>query len=100
MRPSLLATALSVLTLALGLAGTGCSKSKCEKYADMEVKCGSIPEGERDLTRQLAQGMCAASESGDDPDMAGMDKRFLAEAACAAKTDDCAAYKVCTDAIK
>jgi len=81
------------LGLAVVLALAACGKSKCEKYADMEWKCGKFPASEKDITLKLAEGMCEASDS--DKALA----KFAKEADCAAKAKDCAAYKACTDAV-
>lgn len=87
----------SLLVLAVAPA---CGKSTCEKYADMEVKCGQYPENEKQITHDLAQGFCMAADSDDDPAAKEMAEHFKAEAACAKKTSDCAEYKACTEAIK
>ena len=72
------------LGLALLLALPACGKSKCEKYADMEWKCGNYPESEKDITLKMAEGMCEA---------AGQEKTLARFA------KDCDAYKACSDAI-
>jgi len=80
------------------LASAGCGKSECQKYADMEWKCGDYPAKEEDITRQMAEGMCEGAKSIDE-DKSGLGAHFKAEAACATKhANDCAAYKACTDA--
>lgn len=88
-----------ILTLLLfGWATTAaCKKSTCEKYADMEVKCGGIPAKEAELTRAMAQGMCS-----EDPPAGAEEfsKMLRLEASCAENTTDCAAYKACIDKIK
>ena len=81
------------LGLALVLALPACGKSKCEKYADMEWKCGNYPESEKDITLKMAEGMCEAADK--EKTLA----RFAKEADCAEKAKDCAAYKACSDAI-
>ena len=86
------------LVLILAAALAGCSKSKCEKYADMEVKCGDIPEKEKDMTKVLARGMCEAADSGDKEAKALGDMIKL-EAECT-KYEDCTEYKKCTEAVK
>jgi hypothetical protein len=60
------------------LVAPACGKSTCEKYADMEVKCGNY----------------------DDPAAQEMAAHFKAEAECAKKTTDCAEYKACTDGVR
>ena len=76
------------------VALAACGKSKCEKYADWEWKCGNYPADQKEITLKLAEGMCEAGESGEKGA-----ERFKAEAACATKAKDCAEYKACTDAI-
>lgn len=80
--------------LLLVVALAGCGKSKCEKYADWEWKCGNFPASEKEITLKLAEGMCSAAENGEK----GLE-RFAKEAECAAKAKDCAEYKACGDAI-
>ena len=74
---------------------TACSKSKCEKYADWEWKCGNYPAEQKEITLKLAEGMCSAGENGE-----AAAKRFVKEAECAVKAKDCAEYKACTQAIE
>ena len=88
-----------MMTLLLfGLATTAaCKKSTCEKYADMEVRCGDIPAKEADMTRAMAQGMCSEEPPAGAEEFS---KMLRLEASCAENTTDCAAYKACTDKIK
>jgi hypothetical protein len=79
---------------ALVAALTACSKSRCEKYADMEIKCGGIPKSEEAMTRKLAEGMCESADS----EKSEISNMFKAEAECAAKHSDCAGYEACTKA--
>ena len=77
----------------------GCGKSRCEKYADMEIRCGGYPSSEEDITRKLAEGMCETSDS-VDKSIGGPIER---EADCAVKFlkkdgADCAGYKACKEA--
>lgn len=95
MRIALVASVLAALA-----ALPGCGKSTCEKYADMEVKCGHYPEAERDITHDLAQGTCMAADSESDPEGKVIADYFLKQAECAKKTSDCAEYKACTDALR
>jgi hypothetical protein len=88
------------LVIAALLVAPACGKSTCEKYADMEVKCGDYPAAEKDITHDLAQGFCMAADSDTDPAAKEMAAHFAKEAECAKKTSDCAEYKACTDAIK
>ena len=90
----------SIIALAALLAAPACGKSTCEKYADMEVKCGNYPDSEKEITHDLAQGFCMAASSDDDPAAQEMAAHFKAEAECAKKTTDCAEYKACTDAVR
>jgi hypothetical protein len=88
-----------LVSVAALLAIPACGKSTCEKYADMEVKCGHYPADEKQITHDLAQGFCMAADS-DEPGAQEMAAQFKAEAECAKKTSDCVEYKACTDAIK
>ena len=89
---------LLALPLASLLAAAGCGKSECQKYADMEWKCGNYPAKEEDITRQMAEGMCEGAKQMNE-DKSGLGAHFKAEAACAKQhPNDCAAYKACTDA--
>ena len=84
------------LTLILvAVFAAGCGKSKCEKYADWEWKCGNFPASEKEITLKLAEGMCEAAENGEK----GL-VRFSKEADCAAKAKTCEEYKACGDAIQ
>jgi hypothetical protein len=67
-----------------------CGKSKCEKYADMEWKCGHYPEAEKSVTKMAAEAFCEASD--DDKKLLG--PLMKAEVACA-KYDDCESYVKC-----
>jgi hypothetical protein len=93
-------TASLLISLVALLVAPACGKSTCEKYADMEVKCGQYPENEKDITHDLSQGFCMAANSDDDPEAKEMAAHFKAEAECATKTSDCLEYKACTSAIK
>jgi len=76
------------------LLAAACGKSKCEKYADMELRCGDIPKSEEAITRQLAEGMCEGARELPE----SMRAHFEREVECAAKhhkDGDCAAYKAC-----
>ncbi len=89
---------LAALPLASLLVAPGCGKTECQKYADMEWKCGDYPAKEESITRQMAEGMCEGAKEMED-DKSGLGAHFKAEAACAKKhPDDCKAYKACTDA--
>ena len=82
------------LLLAVVLTAAACGKSKCEKYAEWEWKCGNFPANEKDITLKMAEGMCAAAENGEK----GLE-RFAKEAECALKAKDCAEYAACGEAI-
>ena len=84
---------------ALALPLSACGKSTCQKYADMEVKCGEYPAAEKDMTHDLAQGFCMAADSDNDPAAKEMSEHFKAEAKCAEKTSDCAEYRDCVAAV-
>ena len=83
------------LSLVAVLALAACKKSRCETYADMEVKC-SGHEGE--LVHKMAEGMCEEADKNPGKDM--MTQMFSKQADCAAKHKECDAYKACLDGIK
>ena len=88
------ATAAAALSL---LAAAGCSKTRCEKYGDMEVKCGGYPKSEEEITRAMAKGMCEGAEKGM-AELGELAAKFKAESACAEKHDgNCDAYKKCVE---
>lgn len=82
--------------LLIAVLVSACGKSQCEKYADMEWKCGNYPAKEEDITRKLSEGMCEAAKT----EKSEFAQKFTKEAECAAKFSDCAQYKACTDASK
>jgi len=92
-------TKLGMAVFGAVIAIAGCNKSKCEKYADMEVKCGAVPEKEKDMTHALAQAFCS-DDSADSAGAKEISSHIKSEAECATKTTDCAEYKKCTSAIK
>ncbi len=70
----------------------GCSSEKdkkCEKYADMEIKCGGYPVEEHDVTRKMATGFCLEALGGDDL------LNLKPEIECAQKGNECSAYQSC-----
>ena len=77
-----------------------CGKSTCEKYADMEWKCGNYPAEEEAITKQMAEAMCEGAGQVEEPQAKSFADHFKGEAECAKKhPNDCAAYKACTDAV-
>lgn len=98
-RTDIMRTVTLMFSLVALLVVPACGKSTCEKYADMEVKCGEYPEDEKDITHDLSQGFCMAADSEDDPAAKEMVEHFKAEAQCAKQTSDCAAYKACKAAL-
>ncbi len=98
-RTCIMRTATLLLTLAALLLTPACAKTTCEKYADMEVKCGEYPENEKQITHDLSQGFCMAADSDDDPAAKEMTEHFRQEAECAKTAADCAAYKACKSAL-
>jgi hypothetical protein len=80
-----------VLFAALTLALAACSKSRCETYADMEVKCSGQSGA---MVHDLAKQLCEAADK-DSSDMMG--KMFKQQADCATKHKECDAYKACLE---
>lgn len=88
-----------ILLAGLALALAGCGKSRCEKYAEMEVRCGGYPKSEEDITRAMAEAACETTDKNDKV----LGARFQHEADCAVKflskdSADCAGYKACSEA--
>ena len=80
---------LSLVTITiLGLAACGKSgpASRCEKYGDMEARCGDV-KGEG--VSEMARSFCERAEKGDDV------LNLAPEIACAQTTTDCDAYQAC-----
>ena len=57
---------LAALPLAALLTATGCGKTECQKYAEMEWKCGDYPAKEESITKQMAEGMCEGAKDCED----------------------------------
>ena len=72
--------------------------SKCERFADMEAKCGDIPQHELAKTRTMARGICEAASS-KDPSVAQAGAQFAQEADCAVTSPDCDEYRKCRDRV-
>jgi hypothetical protein len=82
--------------LLLILMAAGCGKSRCEKYAEMQVRCGGNPKSEDDVTRTVSEGFCEQADT-INAEFAARKRR---EADCAVRflkkdTADCAGYKAC-----
>ena len=90
---------MRLLILVLVMAAmTACSsgeKSVCSKYADLEIRCGDIPESEHAITRKLAEGICreAMKERSDNE----LTASFRADVSCAKIVSSCAEYQECKD---
>ncbi|HSD90957.1 MAG TPA: hypothetical protein VLB44_25710 [Kofleriaceae bacterium] len=84
---------MRALLVVAALLVAGCGKSKCEKYAEIEWKCGNNPADEKDVTLRISEGFCEAADH--DKAMA----HFAKEADCAAKFTTCEEYKQCTAAV-
>jgi len=90
---------MRIAALVLVVCLAACGKSRCEKYADMEIRCGGYPASEEDITRKLAEGMCETTDSVDT----SISKNIEHEADCAVKFTkkdgaDCYGYKQCKEA--
>jgi hypothetical protein len=76
--------------------------SVCERFAELEAKCGESNQHEQQTTRTLARGICEAANSAD-PDVAKAGAVFAKQAECAEQIEngDCNAYnKKCRDTAK
>ena len=73
-----------------------CDKKKdslCDRYADLEVRCGGYGEGARGIATSTCE---KAQKPGDDV----MLKMIKIESACALPDTDCDAYKACVEKAK
>src|SRR5688572_26226649 len=93
---------LRVLPLLLAvLAAPGCKKKEkaskdmsiCERYADLELKCGGYGEGARDIARSTC-------EKGRGGSQELLDKMVAVESECAVPDTTCDAYKACVEKAK
>jgi hypothetical protein len=84
------------------LAASGCKKEKeksskdmsiCERYADLELKCGGYGEG----ARSIAQSTCEKGRGGSQE---LLDKMVAVESECAVPDTTCDAYKACVEKAK
>ena len=90
---------VAALPIAAVLAAAGCGKTECQKYAELEWKCGDFPATEESITKQMAEGMCEGAKQMEN-DTSGLGAHFTGEAACAKQhPDDCKAYKACASAV-
>ncbi len=83
---------VAILACLLALGCTSETEKKCEKYAELEVRCGDFPKDQRDMTKKLAQGFCEEALGGNDM------LNLKPEVACAQKHSSCAEYLVCQEA--
>jgi hypothetical protein len=75
--------------------GTG---SVCERYAELEVRCGGYTGDEAKETLKLAAEYCTKARAGDKEDV--MSALIALESECAAKETECAAYEACVEKAK
>jgi hypothetical protein len=93
--------ALPLLVLVFASA-SGCGEKKksskemsvCERYADLEVRCGGYGEG----ARGIARSTCEDAQKGDEDDLLG--KMIKLESTCAVPDTDCDTYKACVEKAK
>ena len=67
--------------------------SICERYADLELKCGGYGEGARDIARST----CEEARTGKDDLMSQL---VALESECALPDTTCDAYKACVEKAK
>lgn len=84
-----------LIALSLTFAVTACSESECEKYAKMEWDCGNFPASEKDITMQLAEGMCTMAKEDDSPEAKQVREMFAGELECSKTAKNCAEYEAC-----
>jgi hypothetical protein len=90
---------ITIVFVVLALAGFGCSKSKCEKYGDMELKCGGLSDNDEGRAMRLGFVKVCESSSSESSLKAAADM-LKKHAECADKFGDCASYKKCVDEVK
>jgi hypothetical protein len=80
----------------MALLAASCSKSKCEKFAEIEVKCQG--SGGAD-DKAAIKGLCESVDT--DPAFgAEAAKTFKGQVDCALKNEnDCTAYKSCVEGL-
>lgn len=82
-----------VVLMSFLVLGCGSEKAeKCEKYTDMEIKCGGYPASEVEMTRKMATGFCLEALGGEDL------LNLKPEIACAQTHKDCSGYESCQTA--
>jgi hypothetical protein len=80
----------------LGLALAGCSKSRCEKYGDMQLKCGHLNDNQEGKAMRLGLvKVCESSSSKSS--LKTIAVHMQKEADCADQHDDCVSYRACVD---
>lgn len=92
-------TLLRALPLVVVVALAACGDKKksfqdmslCERYADLELRCGGHGEG----AREIARSTCEKAQTAEDPDL--MLQMIKLESVCATPDTDCATYKACVD---
>lgn len=104
MKPRRLFLVMVVIALA------GCEKSKdkakpkpgegsvCERYAELEVRCGGYQGAAATETLKVAHDYCVEARAGDKSDV--MSALIALESECAAKHTDCDPYKACVEKAK
>jgi len=93
---------LLALPMCLLVALAGCDEKKksskdlslCERYADLELRCGGYGEGARGIARSTCED--AHKAAADDV----MLKMIKLESECALPDTDCDAYKACVEKAK
>ncbi|MCA9675466.1 MAG: hypothetical protein H6709_22275 [Kofleriaceae bacterium] len=96
-RPFRVRLLLALAVVPLAVAPAACSKKpsgKCDKYADMEVRCGDT-NGEG--VRSVARSFCEASYKDKSDALSSM---IVLEAECAQTTTECAPYHACIEKAK
>jgi hypothetical protein len=75
--------------------------SACERFAEIEARCGDVSQHERETTLTLARAICEAATS-SDAEVAKAGATFARQAECVdqAGYGDCDEYKKCRDAAK
>ncbi len=72
--------------------------SICERYAELEVRCGGYTGAEAKETLEVAADYCVKARAGDKADV--MSALIALESECAAKETECEAYQACVEKAK
>jgi hypothetical protein len=86
-----------MIAFSLAILCSGCKESRCEKYANLEWKCGNHLESEKKITLELSEGLCELANLGEVEE-AKTSRMMIGDGlACFETAKDCASYEACKD---